>query len=171
MDERWLPVVGYEGYYEVSNQGNVRTVARTLTTKAGVKKPVRARILKAGTTNHGYRLVVLSKDARGCSYLVHRLVAEAFIGPRPKGADIRHADGTRTNNQLTNLSYGTRSENIYDSVEHGTWNNMNTGKTHCLRGHEFTTANTYVPPPRRKGMPERMCRTCANERRRKRPAA
>ncbi|WP_369497494.1 HNH endonuclease signature motif containing protein [Nocardia otitidiscaviarum] len=72
---------------------------------------------------------------------VHRLVAEAFYGPRPSGFDTRHLDGDTRNNAASNLAYGTRSRNQLDSVQHGT--QYEASRTHCSNGHEFTPENTY----------------------------
>jgi hypothetical protein len=68
----------------------------------------------------GYRQVGLSRDGKRHCRKVHRLVAERFIGPRPAGMQIRHLDGTRTNNTPANLSYGTAIENQADRIVHGT---------------------------------------------------
>lgn len=58
---------------------------------------------------------------RGHSRTVHSLVAAAFIGPCPQGQEVRHKDGTRTNNTADNLEYGTRTDNLRDAIRHGTW--------------------------------------------------
>ena len=109
MDEEiWktIPVPGFV-YYEVSNLGRVRSYRRGAD-----------RMLKPGLTSVGYYSVALG---RGNTKLVHRLVAEAFIGPCPVGQEVRHKDGSRTNNRADNLEYGTRSENIADAIAHGTY--------------------------------------------------
>lgn len=73
---------------------------------------------------------------------IHRLVANSFLGPRPAGLDTLHIDGDKTNNAVTNLRYGTRSENELDKVRHGT--HHHSAKTHCKSGHEFTPENTRI---------------------------
>lgn len=78
------------------------------------------RILKSHPTRHGYLTVHLCRDGRRFSRAVHRLVLEAFIGPRPPGMECRHLDGNRRNNAATNLCWGTRSQNALDRVRHGT---------------------------------------------------
>jgi len=108
MQEIWKPIPGYEGRYEVSNLGRVRSFVRNY---AGV-------FLKPGKASHGYYTVSLgSKNSR----TLHSLVAETFIGPRPAGQEVLHKDGSRTNNCVENLRYGTRSENIRDAVRQGSW--------------------------------------------------
>lgn len=89
--------------------------------------------------------------------MVHILVAEAFIGPRPKNADVCHYDDDKSNNAVENLRYGTRSENVHDSVRNGT--HPGARKTHCLRGHEFTQQNTSIAS-RGDGTTYRRCKAC-----------
>lgn len=89
--------------------------------------------------------------------MVHVLVAAAFLGPRPDGMQVRHADGDRFNNHLSNLCYGTSKDNTDDAIRHGTHTSLiNKQKTHCPQGHEYTPENTYTPP----GTCYRGCRTC-----------
>ncbi|AKL88362.1 HNH endonuclease [Gordonia phage GMA6] len=96
----------------------------------------------------------------GKSVLVHRLVAEAFLGAPPSDKPlVLHRDGNPLNNKVTNLKYGTSSENRLDSVSHETcpWSR----KTHCPQGHEYTPSNTYIY----KGT--RACKECRRETARK----
>lgn len=120
--ETWKPVPGHEHAYEVSDHGRVRSVTRSITqaSKWGGEfvRVVTGRLLKPGLASNGYYTVAIGK---GNSRTVHSLVAEAFIGPCPEGAEVLHEDGTRTNNCASNLRYGTRRENILDAVSHGTW--------------------------------------------------
>jgi hypothetical protein len=98
--EEWRSIPGYAGQYEVSNLGRVRS----LLVWRGVTPP---RLLHAATNGAGYAVVHLG----GGTQYVHSLVAEAFLGPRPVGHEVRHLDGSRTHNVLTNLAYGTSSRN------------------------------------------------------------
>lgn len=116
MTEEWRPVVGYEGQYEVSNLGRVRSLAREVKNGRGVRR-LRERILKPRRRNqYGHAGVVLTGQRHRT---VHSLVAEAFIGPRPEGLEVRHLNGDRTDNRATNLAYGTRSENHRDCYFYG----------------------------------------------------
>lgn len=112
MNARWLPVPGYP-LYAVSDDGRVRSRARG-----------DARELVCGVGSNGYRMVRLTGPSGRRNVTVHSLVAAAFVGPRPAGADIRHLDGNHLNNTVGNLCYGTRSENVLDSVRHGTHNKL-----------------------------------------------
>jgi NUMOD4 motif/HNH endonuclease len=106
--ERWLPVAGYEGLYEVSDLGRVRNR--------------HGRILKPLKTQRGYLSVKLPITRGGPvrRYMIHRLVGEAFLGPLPSGMQTRHGPGGKRDNRLVNLSYGTPIENQSDRVRDGT---------------------------------------------------
>jgi NUMOD4 motif/HNH endonuclease len=152
----WRPVAGWEGFYEVSSDGQIWSRPRERT---------RGGILKPGVAGDGYLYVRLCRPGRRHARMIHLLVLEAFAGPRPdpppgcKRIDARHLDGNRLNNSITNLAWGTHSENQLDRVRHGA--DPNASKTHCNRGHEFTPENTYNYRRRR------YCRTCCRERDRK----
>jgi HNH endonuclease/NUMOD4 motif len=146
--EEWLPVLGWEDYYEVSSHGRMRSLPRKY--RPGVY------LLKPFVSGAPYPQVKMSRRNTPRYAFVHHLVAQAFIGPRPPGEHIRHLDGDPTNNHVSNLRYGTPSENSYDTVRHG--RNRNATKTRCKRGHSLTDpANLKVTPRQRK------CRTCIVE--------
>jgi len=138
MTERWLPVVGYEGRYEVSDLGRVRRMARSVICWHG-PRIMSARLLVArfqwtcGT--FGYRIVkLLDAAGRVRSRKIHRLVLQAFIGQAPVGHIGLHNDGNTENNALGNLRWGTYLENSADKVRHGTQ----------LRGEQVCTAKLKV---------------------------
>jgi hypothetical protein len=110
--EQWKPVVGTNGRYFVSNQGRIRSHTKS---KEG-------KIILGHTLASGYRAVGITPKSGGASTtrLLHRLVVETFIGPPPSKAhtDVRHLDGNKQNNKLSNLAWGTRSENMQDVVAH-----------------------------------------------------
>jgi len=121
MKEQWRDVVGYSGYYEVSDMGRVRSVDRVITSIGRSSQTLKGRLLKTfvmGT--YGHLSVSLSKQGKVRRRYVHQLVAEAFIGPRPKGHQVRHGPKGVLNNCLSNLSYGTRSEDGLDKRRDGT---------------------------------------------------
>ena len=113
--ERWLPVVDYEGFYEVSDLGRVRSVSRVITRPGnrGRTQRVSGRVLKQQkpTERTPYRTVELWRDGNGRPVKVYVLVARAFLGPRPEGHDICHGPGGKLDDRVVNLSYGTRSKN------------------------------------------------------------
>lgn len=112
--ERWLPIPGWEGKYEVSDQGRVKALARVDHHVDGRVMHRRELIFKATPSKNGYPTVNLTGDI----VYVHRLVLLAFDGPKPDGMETRHLDGVKTNNALSNLRYGTSSENSQDAMRH-----------------------------------------------------
>lgn len=114
-DEIWRDVVGYEGIYQVSNLGRVRSVDR-LDRK---NRLVKGRLIKTPKIN-GYPSFALHKDGKRITTAVHIQVAAAFIGPRPHGHQVAHNDGNPGNPSLRNLRYATPRENNADKHLHGT---------------------------------------------------
>ena len=149
ISESWRPVSGYEGIYEVSSLGRVRSLSRI--NSRGT--PVRERILSQHAHSSGHMRVKLSIPGRQRSADVHRLVAIAFHGPPPEGCEVCHTDGNPANNNADNLRWGTRSDNLLDRTRHGTHHQAI--KTHCPRGHPYDVANTYRTSDGR-----RMCKEC-----------
>jgi len=101
----WRPVVGYEGIYEVSNTGLVRTVA--------------GKELKPYLHKQGYLRIKLTSGGTRKSFLIHRLVAEAFIPNEHELPTINHKDGDPSNNDVSNLEWCTQKENVAHAVETG----------------------------------------------------
>lgn len=157
--ENWLPVVGYEGVYEVSDLGRVRTVKRKVQTTDGRRRTVPARIRKGSVKASGHVKVSLWRDNRETTAHVHTLVAEAFIGPRPEGMYACHNNGDPTDNRVGNIRWGSPSSNSYDKRAHGTDHKVN--RTHCPRGHELVQPNLE---PAKSRMGHRSCRACSRER-------
>lgn len=123
-DERWKPIPGYEGLYEVSNMGRVKSLAR-LRHGVGPHRAsceYRERIM-LGNLNYGYRKVTLYKDGVQHQMFVHRLVLTAFVSESPSGMITRHLNGIRTDNRVENLAWGTFEENEADKRRHGTVTN------------------------------------------------
>ena len=114
--EIWKDIEGYEGCYQVSNLGRVRSVDRTITRKDGVTVNVKGRVLSTPPNQDGYPHVNLHKDGQGNSQKVHRLVAKAFIPNPQKNKEINHIDENKANNDIENLEWCTRKHNM----NHGT---------------------------------------------------
>ena len=158
--ERWKPVNGYVGIYEVSSHGRVRSVDRAITRSDGQVHRRKGKLLRTPlSTGGGYPFLRLSAQGKTQVRTVHSLVAEAFIGPRPEGREVCHNDGNPANNRLDNLRYGTSSDNQLDKVRHGTHHNK--AKTHCLRGHELSAENN---PPSMAKRGYRDCLACKRAR-------
>jgi hypothetical protein len=154
----WRPVTGHEGLYEVSSDGQVRSVDRAVRHSSGGGTYVlHGRVLKPQASGNGYLVVKLSRDGKALTRNIHTLVLEAFSGPCPPGMEACHGDGDRANPALSNLRWDTRSANALDRVRHG--NHNYASKTHCPQGHPYEGGNLRV---RRNasGGPHRECRTC-----------
>lgn len=144
-DERWLPIPGWEGLYEASDQGRVRSVDRILRLRNGQQRRYKGRVLRiCPRAGNAYRSVGLSSPNGDVKYEVHRLIILTFEGPCPLGMEVRHLDGNADNSALANLAYGTRGENGRDKREHGTDHNVN--KTHCPSGHAYSAETVYASP-------------------------
>jgi len=118
--EIWKDIPNYEGRYQVSDQGNVRSLSKPVLCSGEVKGTYfsfrKGRLLKPGRMPGGHVSVALGKNNSQC---VHRLVLLAFIGPAPDGHECLHANGIPHDNRLINLRWGTRGENIKDKTTHG----------------------------------------------------
>jgi hypothetical protein len=138
--ETWLPVVGYEDRYEVSDQGRVASKPYQASTRYGEPCWRPARILASRKTKKGYVIVTLNRS-RGDSAQkrVHRLVLEAFVGPCPEGMECCHGPGGPSDNRLSNIRWDTRNENARDIVRHG--NHWQANKTHCTSSHRLAHPN------------------------------
>lgn len=161
MEETWLPVVGYEGYYEVSDLGRVRSIDRIIPVR-GVqgRRRCRGTILTLWTNEDGYLSAHLNKNGnKRTDCPVHGLVLTAFVGRRPPGLGARHLSGDRTDARLSNLAWSTQSENMYDRGRHGTDHELN--KTHCPRDHPLQSPNLQ-PTALRAG--RRSCYACTKAR-------
>lgn len=115
--EIWKPVVGYEGYYEVSNYGRVRSLDRTIYNRTGYTSVKQGKMKKTWINNRGYVMARLSKDNEKRDALVHRLVAEAFL-EKSKGEEIvNHKDFNRSNNIVDNLEWCDYKYNLHYSMD------------------------------------------------------
>lgn len=120
MDEIWRDIPGYEGAYQVSNLGRVRSLDRLVKRKDGhgntsVDWQYKGRILSTRPKTCGHLVVGLGANN---TKLVHRLVLLAFVGPPQEGEECLHGDGNPANNRLENLRWGTRRENKRDERDH-----------------------------------------------------
>ena len=112
MTEIWLPIGSYENLYEVSNLGRVRRIESFVNGKAGSKRKVSGKILKPRTYRNGYLYVTLCKNGVVRNFLLHRLVATAFLPKSDKKFQVNHLDENKLNNTVENLEWCTQKENI-----------------------------------------------------------
>ncbi|MDR3018665.1 NUMOD4 motif-containing HNH endonuclease [Delftia acidovorans] len=119
MTEQWKPIAGYEGFYEISTLGRVRSLPRI--DSIGRARKGRMKATPIDRTSAGYRFVGLCRDGVARKLDVHVLVLEAFVGPRPSpDMEACHEDGDRANPALSNLRWDTAKGNAADRRRHGT---------------------------------------------------
>lgn len=140
--EEWRPISDYEGLYEVSEHGRVRSLDKRVKSRWGSTRLVKGKLLLGDASDTGHVRVYLYRSGSRARFLVHRLVARAFI-PNPNGYPfVLHWDDDAGNNDVTNLRWGNTSENGLDNVRNG--NHPESRKTHCPYNHPYSEDNTYV---------------------------
>lgn len=108
---QWRAIQGYEGYYEVSDSGLVRSLDRIISVARHGYRRIRGKIMKPTVNNEGYMVVHLRRDGTTFVAFIHRLVAQAFI-PNPYNYPVvNHINGNKQNNEVTNLEWATYTEN------------------------------------------------------------
>lgn len=117
--EKWKTIDGYEGIYQVSNQGRVKSLSRKVPHARHGFVSVKEKILKPDTNHDGYARVGLCKEGLNSTHKVHRLVATAFLQKKDDGNVVNHIDGNKSNNSVKNLEWVTQSENVLHSYQNG----------------------------------------------------
>jgi NUMOD4 motif-containing protein len=137
--ERWLPVIGWENLYAVSSCGRVWSIRRVIQRKNGTTQLIHGRMLAQTQASNGYLSVKLSINGKKHTALVHDLVLRAFVGPPSDDQECLHGSANKLHNQLTNLKWGTRSQNELDKQRDGT--SWHRNKTHDKYGHRLVLPN------------------------------
>lgn len=119
--EIWKDIHGYEGLYQASTMGRIRSMDREVFSKNGRVQNLKGKILKPDDNNNSLR-VLLSNDSNKQRYNVHKLIIFTFKGMRPEDYDICHGNGDYTDNRLENLRYDTKSQNQIDMYRYGNKN-------------------------------------------------
>lgn len=118
--EVWKPIKGFEGFYEVSTFGRVRSVLRHTRTKNSAQRATRGQILKPYPMSRGkYLVVTLSRNGKRTRRTVHRIVAEAFVSNPGNLPQVNHIDGDKTNNYVCNLEWVSAAENVHKAFAMG----------------------------------------------------
>lgn len=138
MNIEFRPVVGYEGLYEVSNTGIVRSLDRVARAGKGMCL-YKGRQLKPGIGATKYAHVILCKDGINKVFLVHRLVAMAFLPTEDYSLNVNHIDGVKTNNNVSNLEWCSFKDNIAHAVATGLRANLYGVKNHRSRSVRMLT--------------------------------
>ena len=117
--EIWKDIPGYEGSYQISTYGRVKSLDRYVVYSNGSVRFYKGKILKQSHNNQGRPQVALSRNSKSHMFSVQRLMSYAFMGERPKGYVICHNDGNMLNNNIENLRYDKIRENSIDMYRHG----------------------------------------------------
>lgn len=161
---KWQSVKGFEGAYEVSSLGEVRSLPRMTAGRWGKEKLSPGKLLKQDIHKNGYCRAQLSQRGKTSHKLVHRLVAEAFLAPDIDRVCVNHIDSNRANNVLANLEWCTHKENTLHALAKGRLTHIPAkgvktfqgAKEHCPKGHPYGGNNLYLSPSG-----YRRCRRCA----------
>lgn len=115
MSEVWKDIPGYEGFYQMSDLGNIRSLDRLVSGKNGTARKLKGHIMRPSKAVKGlYSRIQLRKNNKVKQMLVHRLVMLTFVGPCPIGEEVLHGPAGISVNSLQNLKYGTHSKNTMD---------------------------------------------------------
>ena len=155
MGESWKPIPEWEGYYEVSDRGRIRSVDRLVKHRGTSLRQERGRIMSQHSNEYGYFYTMASRNGQTKRIWVHRAVLEAFVSSRPEGMVTMHLNNDPADNHVKNLQWGTQAENIRQCVEEGRQANLR--KTRCRRGHPLAEPN-LVPHIEMEG--RRACLCC-----------
>lgn len=159
--EEWRPVPGYEGLYEVSFDGEIRSLDRVTVSKVGISRKFHGKTLAPREDADGYLEVNLYRGSKGKTAKVHRVVCEAFHGVPSEGEVSLHYDDDPANNRADNLRWGTMSDNMYDMVRNG--NHLVANQVLCRRKiHPLGGENSFRHA-KDKGIRSN-CRVCSNVR-------
>ena len=145
--EEWRSIDGYEGYYQVSSLGRVKSLSRLANFNGGIGLR-KGKILKPGVVTDGYLQVILCKDGKRTKFLVHRLVGMAFqdiCGQYMEVLEIDHRNTNRTDNRAVNLHWVTRKENQNNPLTRQCKSNLRKGEKHPMWG-KFGKSNPNSVP-------------------------
>jgi len=118
--EKWKDIPGFEGYYQASNKGRIRSIDRPVKQWGDAIQIKKGKILSPAISRIGYCVCALSRNNKLSSYPVHRLIALAWLGlPDKNNNEINHKDGIKTNNNIENLEWSNRTDNLRHSVRLG----------------------------------------------------
>jgi hypothetical protein len=138
----WRPVLGYEGFYEVSGAGQVRSLPRTITYPTGRVRTYRGQLMEQKPDRRGRRCVKLTLNGQPTMRYVSVLALEAFHGPRPEGTEAAHRNDNASDDRIGNLHWTSHQINCFERTANG--RDADANKTHCKHGHAFTEENTRV---------------------------
>lgn len=139
--EIWKDIQGYEGLYQVSNFGRVKSLDRYVNAKLGSKMMRKGVIMTLQTSHKGYNVVMLHKNCKGHQQQVHRLVAIAFIPNPLNKPQVNHMDCNKKNNHISNLEWATQDENMHHASINGIFSNFNERRLRASRENLLMAIN------------------------------
>ena len=164
--EQWKEISGYEGCYEVSNHGKVRSMSHKVRTKGNVQRTSPGRILVQKNSNNGYKQVQLSKNGKGKWIGVHRLVAYAFCDGWFENAVVNHKDENPKNNRADNLEWVTQSYNCKYGHRNDTMIEQRSRKVEGIIGNVIVSYDSIQSAARITGVSAaHICQCCKGDRR------
>lgn len=122
----WKDVAGYEGIYQASSNGLIRSLDR----KDNLGRRIKGKILKPAIGKNGYLHVILCLDGMVSTHSVHRLIANAFLAFSDCKLAVNHIDGNKNNNNAINLEWSTDKQNMKHAADMGLWKKPSKGKSH-----------------------------------------
>lgn len=124
MSEQWKDIKEYEGLYQISNYGRIKSLNRIIICSDGQLKPIKEKYIKFGNNGTGYKFCYLWKNNKSTRFYIHRLVAEYFVENINKDIynQVNHIDGNRSNNYYKNLEWCSPSMNMFDSYKRYNFN-------------------------------------------------
>ena len=117
--EYWADIEGYEGIYQVSNHGNVRSLNRVTTRKNGRELTINGQPMRQQKNHKGYLRVKLKLNGKESAFFAHRLVAQAFLPNLDNKPQVNHLNGIKHDNNVCNLEWCTQAENIEHAFANG----------------------------------------------------
>ena len=117
MKEVWKDIPGYEGYYQASNLGRIKSLERKIEYSNQQDRIMKEKIMKLNPTTRGYIRICLRKEGIAKNHFVHRLITSTFIGE--SNLHVNHIDGVKTHNNINNLEYVTLQDNVAHAVKTG----------------------------------------------------
>jgi hypothetical protein len=120
MEEQWKDIPGYEGFYQASTSGRIRSIDRCVVQRNDSTQLKKGKILSPSINRTGYSFCALSKNNILKGFPLHKLISITFLGDTPFNyREINHIDGVKTNNHIDNLEWTTRSKNINHAIKLG----------------------------------------------------
>lgn len=136
VSEKWIDIPCYEGSYQASSLGKVRSLKRIVKRKDGTNLTVNQRILIPSINRKGYSYVGLLKNGISHKNTIHKLVSMCFLGIRPYDMQVNHINGIKTDNRAINLEY----VNVNDNIHHA----LDTGLKKCEKIDVYNTDGNFI---------------------------